>query len=241
MHDISEQMQKKDEVETMKFKAALFDLDGTLVDSLNDIADSMNYVLSIHGFPPHPVSDYRFFVGEGMRVLVTRALPRGLSDQKLIDLCLSQMKDEYSKRWNCKTRVYDGIPQLLKYLSDNDLVLSVLSNKPHEFTVKVIEHYFGNSVFKETMGAGKFPQKPDPSAALSIARACRIFPSDFLYLGDSAVDMRTAKSAGMFACGCLWGFRGREELLDSGADLIVEKPEFIIRFMKKIHYRSTGF
>jgi len=217
----------------MKFKAAIFDLDGTLVDSLNDIADSMNYVLSVHGFPLHQVSDYRFFIGEGMRVLVTRALPQKLSDPKLIDLCLSQIKDEYSRRWNCKTKVYDGIPQLLKYLSDNDLALFVLSNKPHEFTVKVIEHYFGNSVFKEIVGAGKFPQKPDPAAALSIAQSCRISSSDFLYLGDSAIDMKTAKAAGMFACGCLWGFRDRKELLDSGADLIVEKPEYVIRFIEK--------
>lgn len=216
----------------MKFKAAIFDLDGTLVDSLNDIADSMNHVLSVHGFPLHPVSDYRFFVGEGMRVLVTRALPQGLSDQKLIDLCLSQMKEEYSRIWNHKTRVYDGILQLLKYLSDQGFVLTVLSNKPHEFTVKVINHYFGNSVFKEVVGAGIFPPKPDPAAALSIARLCQISPSDFLYLGDSAVDMKTAKSAGMFACGCLWGFRGREELLDSGADLIVEEPKSVIRFLE---------
>ncbi len=217
----------------MRFKAALFDLDGTLVDSLNDIADSMNYVLSIHGFSLHPVSDYRFFVGEGMRVLVNRALPQGISDQKLIDQCLSQMNDEYSRRWNHKTRVYDGILQLLKYLSYHGIVITVLSNKPHEFTVKVINHYFGNSVFKEVVGAGKFPPKPDPAAALSIASSCQISPSDFLYLGDSAVDMKTAKSAGMFACGCLWGFRDKEELLDSGADLVVEKPEFVIRFLEK--------
>jgi phosphoglycolate phosphatase len=225
-------------VTKLKFKAAIFDLDGTLVDSLSDIADSMNRVLSLHGFPIHPLSDYRQFIGDGMRVLVTRALPEGLSDSKLIDLCLSQMKDEYSRNWNCKTRVYGEIPQLLKYLSDKGLVLSVLSNKPHEFTVKVIEHYFGNSVFKEILGAGKFPKKPDPSSALSIAQSLRISPSDFLYLGDSAVDMKTAKSAGMFACGCLWGFREKEELLDSGADLIAEKPEYVIRFMEKIEKTS---
>lgn len=222
----------------MKFKAAIFDLDGTLVDSLNDIADSMNHVLSMHGFPIHSLSDYRLFIGDGMRVLVTRALPGGLSDPKLIELCLSQMKDEYARSWNCKTRVYDEIPQLVKYLSDNGLALSVLSNKPHEFTVKVVEHYFGNSVFKAIIGAGKFPKKPDPSAALSIAQSLWISPSDFLYMGDSAVDMKTAKSAGMFACGCLWGFRDREELLDSGADLIAEKPEYLIRFMEKIEKTS---
>ncbi len=217
----------------MKFKAALFDLDGTLVDSLNDIADSMNHVLSIHGFPLHPVGDYRFFVGEGMRVLVSRALPEDSTDQKLIELCLSQMKDEYARRWDCKTRIYDGIPQLLKYMSGKDLALSVLSNKPHELTVKVIEHYFGDSVFREIVGAGKFPKKPDPAAALSLARSVGVSPCEFFYLGDSAVDMKTAKSAGMFACGCLWGFRETEELLTSGADLIVEKPEYVIRFLEK--------
>lgn len=215
----------------MKFKAAIFDLDGTLIDSLNDIADSMNHVLSMHGFPIHPADDYRLFVGEGMRVLVMRALPENSSDQKLIDLCTDQMKNEYAVRWNRKTRIYEGILPLLAFMQSRGLILSVLSNKPHEFTVKIVEHYFGNSIFKLIMGAGIFPSKPDPASALDIAKSCEIKPAEIIYMGDSAVDMKTAKSAGMFACGCLWGFREREELLENGADLVMEKPENIVRYL----------
>ena len=204
----------------MKFKAAIFDLDGTLVDSLSDIADSMNRVLSLHGFPIHPLSDYRQFIGDGMRVLVTRALPEGLSDSKLIDLCLSQMKDEYSRNWNCKTRVYGEIPQLLKYLSDKGLVLSVLSNKPHEFTVKVIEHYFGNSVFKEILGAGNFRK----TGSFFSPEYCPItsdFSFRFFIPGRFRSRYETAKSAGMFACGCLWGFREKRNYWTVGQTLLL--------------------
>lgn len=215
----------------MKFRAAIFDLDGTLIDSLNDIADSMNHVLSKHGFPIHPAEDYRFFVGEGMRVLVTRALPEGFSDQKLIDQCTDQMKNEYALRWDRKTRIYEGILPLLTFLQSQGLILSVLSNKPHEFTVKIVENYFGCSVFKCIMGAGIFPSKPDPASALNIAKSLGIKPSEVIYIGDSAVDMKTAKSAGMFACGCLWGFREREELVENGADLVVENPEILMRYL----------
>lgn len=211
----------------MKFRAALFDLDGTLVDSLSDIADSMNSVLLRNGFPSHDINDYRLFIGEGMRVLVKRALPQDFSDQDLIDFYTGQMKNEYAKRWNRKTRIYSGISELLTTMKNCHITLSVLSNKPHGFTVKMVEYYFGNSIFKQVMGAGQFPEKPNPAAALYIAQSINIDPSGFLYIGDSAVDMKTAKSAGMFACGCLWGFRGKEELISGGADRIVAVPDEI--------------
>ncbi len=208
----------------MKFRAAIFDLDGTLLNSLSDIADSMNHVLDVNGFPVHPTNDFRYFVGEGMRVLVQRALPASLSDQNIIDSCTAQMKEEYAKRWKCKTSIYDGVPELLQKMTINGLSIAVLSNKPHNFTVEMIHHFFGKFTFEEILGAGQFPNKPDPSGALHIAKKFGFSPSGFLYVGDSAVDMKTAKSAGMFACGCLWGFRGKEELISGGADILVESP-----------------
>lgn len=208
----------------MRFKAAIFDLDGTLVNSLSDIADSMNQVLKNHGFKSHQTDDYRYFVGEGMRTLVSRALSVELPDPAFIDLYTAEMKEEYEKRWNHKTSVYEGIPQLLKTMLNHSMSIAVLSNKPHNFTIRMIHHYFGNSTFMEVLGAGLFPQKPDPSGALHIVKQFNISSSEFLYVGDSAVDMKTAKSAGMVACGCLWGFRDRDELIDAGADKIVERP-----------------
>ncbi|HON11706.1 MAG TPA: HAD family hydrolase [Chitinispirillaceae bacterium] len=216
----------------MKFKAAIFDLDGTLLNTLQDIADSMNEVLKNNGFPQHEAEAYKLFVGEGMRTLVRKVLPEKERVDTVIEKCLSEMRRTYGSGWAEKTRPYDGIESMLKWLKENGLRLSVLSNKPHEFTLKSIRHFFEESIFEIVLGAGKFPDKPDPASAIYISEQMGIPPSQFIYLGDSGIDMATATGAGMFAVGVLWGFRGREELTLSGANLLVSSPGELIEFLE---------
>lgn len=213
----------------MKFKAVVFDLDGTLLDSLDDLADSMNAVLEKNEYPVHDAEAYKYFVGDGMRTLVKRAFPEDKRDDLNVDIGLADIRDEYSRRWNNKTRPYKGIIEMLDKLSDKNLKLSVLSNKADDFTKLIVEkllpcHKF-NLVYGERPG---IPKKPDPKGALEIAHALDVMPSECLYLGDTGVDMKTAVSAGMYPVGVLWGFRKAEELIDSGARILIADPAAIL-------------
>ena len=210
----------------MTHTAVLFDLDGTLLDTLEDLADSMNVVLKAHGFPVHGLDAYRYFVGDGVENLVLRSLPESArkSDAFLRE-CVSKMRAEYSARWKDKTRLYDGIPELLDSLSARGLKTAILSNKPHSATLQVVEHFLGKWRFDVAAGARPgIPIKPDPGAVLDVCRTLGIPPESFLYLGDTNTDMITADSAGMFAVGVLWGFRTEEELWASGAKAVIRHP-----------------
>ena len=209
----------------MKFKAIIFDLDGTLLNTLEDLADSMNAVLKAHGFPEHEVSAYQYFIGNGIEKLVQRALPESDCDETTLKRAVEEVKAAYSAGWNKKTRPYDGIPELLNRCQDLGLQMTILSNKPDEATQAVVSHFFDQRYFKVVWGARTaVPKKPDPSAALEISHQLKIPSPDFLYLGDTGVDMQTAVSAGMYAAGALWGFREAEELLSSGARILVRHP-----------------
>jgi len=210
----------------MDYKAVLFDLDGTLLNTLDDIADSMNSVLERNGFTPHPVERYKKFVGGGVGDLSWRVLPDGFASDELALKISTQMRDEYSRRWGIKTRLYPGIDSMLDALAKRYVPLSILSNKPDDFTQVICGHYLTRWHFEIILGAtDRFPKKPDPAAALFIAREMGIAPGDILYLGDSDTDMKAAVAAGMFPVGVLWGFRDADELLASGARLLLQKPE----------------
>jgi len=212
----------------MKYKAVLFDLDGTLLDTLHDIADSMNAVLERNGFKPHPAELYKKFIGGGVGDLARRTLPGGVDDGTAADISM-QMRKEYAHRWGVKTRLYPGIEPMLDGLVERNVAMSILSNKPDDFTRIMGGHFLGAWPFRIIMGASdKFPKKPDPSAAFFIARQMGIDPGEFLYLGDSDVDMKTATAAGMFPAGALWGFRDARELLDHGAGRLLRKPEDLL-------------
>lgn len=208
------------------FKAILFDIDGTLLDTLADIADSMNSVLERFKFPIHDLDKYRHFVGDGMEDLVRRTLPDGARDDpRQVSECLAAMLEVYDLNWKVKSRPYPGVPELLDGLTARGLRMAVLSNKPHDFTVKVCEEFLSAWRFEVVLGErASVPRKPDPYSALEIARRLAIEPSDFLYLGDTATDMKTANGAGMFAVGVLWGFRDAGELTASGAARLISKP-----------------
>ena len=209
----------------MSYRAIIFDLDGTLLDSLEDLADSMNAVLARQQFPVHAVDRYRYFVGDGISELVKRVLPEQLRTDSLVADNIRWMSAEYEARWNKKTRPYPGIVELLAALTDAGLRMAVLSNKPDPFTKIMVPALLSGWHFDPILGARPgVPVKPDPQAALEIAVHLAVPPHEILYLGDTATDMRTAKAAGMMAVGVAWGFRPVEELQQHGAQRIIHYP-----------------
>jgi phosphoglycolate phosphatase len=207
-----------------KFRLVVFDLDGTLLDSLADLADSMNAALEKMGFPEHPARAYRQFIGEGVEVLAKRALPAGKADAETIAKCLATYRAEYKKRW-MRTRPYPGIMALLRALERRGVGAAVISNKPHEFTRLMVRRLLAGAKFAAVRGANQdYPRKPHPAGTLAVAARAGVAPGQCLYLGDSGTDMRTAKAAGMYPVGALWGFRDAAELRAAGAKVLVKRP-----------------
>jgi len=213
----------------MKTKAIIFDLDGTLINSLGDIADTMNSVLKINGFNTHSEDAYRMFVGRGIEELILGALPMEMRDEKNAKEYTILYRQEYQKRCLNRTAPYDGILEMLQLLKENNIVCSILSNKSDKFTKMMVSEIFPAEYFKEVLGSRDgVPIKPDPSAAIEIAQKCNITPDNFLFVGDSGVDMETGKSAGMIPVGVSWGFRDRDELEASGAYKVITRPEELL-------------
>lgn len=212
-------------------KAVIFDLDGTLLDTLDDLADAMNTVLSRFGFPEHSPQAYKKFVGEGIRVMVSRALPEEKRDEEILMRCVNAMREEYGSCWDNKTRIYTGIPELLDRLASKGIPMSVLSNKPHHFTGIMVERLLGSWNFTCVFGEKDGIRKPDPSRALEIASSLGIEPERICVLGDTWTDMETAQRSGMLPLGALWGFRTSQELLDSGAVALIEHPLELLDYL----------
>ena len=209
----------------MNFHAVIFDLDGTLADTLEDIADNMNRVLAGMGYPTHAYDTYRFYIGNGLKNLVTQCLPENARTDAIIALCHDRMVAEYNANYINKTRLYDGIPELLDALSLQQIKLAVLSNKADALTQKICAVLLKNWKFEIVMGAAEcFPRKPDPASALFIAEQLGVDPTNICYLGDSDVDMKTAIAAGFYPVGAGWGFRSKEELVENGAKLVIDHP-----------------
>lgn len=216
----------------MKHRAVLFDLDGTLLNTLQDIANSVNKGLRQLGFPQHEVNAYKNFVGEGRKVLATLALPENHRDEITIRNLLVYINEEYELHWADNTRPYPGIPELLNALTTKDIQMAVLSNKADDLTKTNVSRMLSQWHFALIVGAdASVPNKPDPTSALLIARHLDIYPAEFLYLGDSGIDMQTANRAGMYPVGALWGFRSAVELLNSGAKALVEHPLELLKYL----------
>lgn len=208
----------------MSFKNVIFDLDGTLLNTLEDLAESMNITLEQLGFPSHPTDSYRHFVGDGMDMLALRVLPEQKRSPEIVSMLVSQMSSEYHKRWHSKTGPYIGIKELLIKLKKINISLSVLSNKPHDFVNDIIPYYFDSDLFSEVIGAGIFPKKPDPTGVYHIIMRLGASPVECMFIGDTGTDMKTAKTAGIYAVGALWGFRDKNELIENGADKLINNP-----------------
>ncbi len=212
------------------FRAVLFDLDGTLVDSLADLANATNHALVTLGCPTHPRAAYRYLVGDGARTLCQRALPADKQD--LLGDALKLMRAHYDAHRYDETRPYPGVRELVAALGKRGYKMAVLSNKPDYFTQEVVAHYFPKIIFDAVRGqVAQIPLKPNPTGALLIAQELGIPAAQWLYLGDTNTDMRTARAAGMHAVGVLWGFRDRAELEENGAETIISTPGELLRLV----------
>lgn len=204
------------------YQAVLFDLDGTLTNTLEDIAFAMNRALRLHGLPEHPVDAYRYFVGDGVKMLVHRAIG---DRQDLAETVFRAYQDYYKEHNLDRTRPYDGVPEMLHALQEKGVKLCVFSNKPHADTCRVVKHFFPEVNFAVVRGQQEgVPVKPDPAGALAVATECGLTPDAFLYLGDTDVDMICAQRAGMHPVGVTWGFREAEELRQAGAERLIDHP-----------------
>ena len=214
-----------------RIKAVIFDLDGTLLNTLADIGGAVNQVLLKRGYPTHPMDRYRMFVGDGSDMLIKRALPKRESSPDNVLACLEEFKTAYEKTWDATTTPYDGIPELLNHLTQEGTQLSVLSNKPHVFTRKCVDKQLASWTFEKVMGfSSRFPKKPDPASVLSIMSDLNIDKKNCLYVGDSGVDMQTAAAAGIFPIGAAWGFRPETELMEHGCQFLAKHPMDVISF-----------
>lgn len=219
-------------------KAAIFDLDGTLLDTIEDIADSANASLEHFGFMERTVDEYRFLVGDGVNELIKRALPKEARNDKTIKDCLAFFLAEFDKRWNVKTKPYEGIEKMLKDLEKAGVMMVIFSNKPHNFTVEAANYYFPEIKFAVVLGAkDEIPRKPDAGGVHHVASLLRLSKDNFIFIGDTKVDVQTAKNAGVISVGAAWGFRGREELEKAGADFIIEGPSQLMDVIETLEGR----
>jgi phosphoglycolate phosphatase len=209
----------------------IFDLDGTLVDSLPGIAASLNRTLTAHGLPGHSNEQIRSFIGRGVRDLVMRAGPKG-ADPALTESLLRLYLRDYALSWRDGTSVYPGIPEVLDRIRESGRSVGVLSNKTHDFTAEIVNALFPGFEFVAVLGQRDgVPPKPDPSGALEIAATAGVQSADAVLIGDSTVDLETARRAGMRGIGVSWGYHDREALAGSGLREIADDPGQIERWL----------
>ncbi|HNT01810.1 MAG TPA: HAD family hydrolase, partial [Candidatus Saccharicenans sp.] len=208
----------------MNYKGVIFDLDGTLLDTIEDITSALNTVMLRHGFKQFSIEEAKKMVGDGMRELMVRAKPELTGQPELIDALVNEFRQEYARVWREHSRPYPSIPELLTELNEKGLKLAVLSNKAHPFTEIMVKELLPVP-FQAVHGSQPgIPLKPDPAPARLVLQELNLRPDEVLYVGDTAVDMKTALAAGLIPVGVLWGFREARELLDNGARALLLKP-----------------
>jgi len=207
----------------------IFDLDGTLLNTLQSLASCYNRVLTQLSHPPHSVEAYRYFIGDGARRCIERCLPAHARTDLQIEGALALQQADYQASWQRDAQPYPGIVDMLERLSQRDVPLTVLSNKDHEFTLACVEHFFPTITFQKIVGfSNSVPHKPDPTGAQSIARLLKVPAASIIFVGDTAMDMQTARTCGMTAVGVLWGFRNADELLEAGAHHLIRQPHNLL-------------
>lgn len=209
-----------------RFDGVIFDLDGTLIDSLEDIANAANATLAELGKPTCTLESFKTHVGDGVSVLFQRALPETRTDPHLLDRCMRIYQGYYDRGWDRNTEPYSGILQMLRKAQQEGLILAVLSNKPDHFTKRCVERFLPGVFFTHVIGhSERFPRKPDPQSAIWIASEISQSPTRIVYVGDTNTDMKTATGAGLYPVGVSWGFRQVEEIVQAGAQAICNTSE----------------
>jgi phosphoglycolate phosphatase len=218
----------------IRMQAVVFDLDGTLLNSLADIVHAGNAVLEAHGFPVHSSDAYRLFVGDGVGRLIHRIVPAAYQEDKVfLETFLREYAEQYYRTWNVESRLYDGVTELLDALVQRQIRMAVLSNKPHEATNRCVEYYLGRFTFAAVLGQqADRPPKPDLTGVREILARLEVAAESCCYVGDTAVDMRTALGAGMFAVGATWGFRDVAELQAAGAHTLIHHPRELLAVLE---------
>ena len=212
-------------------KAVIFDLDGTLLNTLSSLANSHNRMLRQLHYPVHETDAYRYFIGNGARKCVARCLPPGARSEDIIKQALAIQQADYQSSWHADVLIYPGINKVLDYLQSNSIAFAVLSNKDHEFTEQCVSHFFPRAPFKKILGhSATVPHKPEPQGARMLASCFGLGTDEIAFVGDTAMDMLTARACNMFAAGALWGYRQRQELLDAGANCLLSHPDRIIEW-----------
>ena len=208
-------------------KLVIFDLDGTLADTIGDLAAAANGALAAHGYPVHDIDAYRYFVGNGISKLIERALPSGVSEQSR-DEVFKDFTARYEHDCMRLTKAYDHMPELVSQLKQAGIRCAVASNKPDVFSKLIVEELYGEDKFDIICGKKDgCPAKPDPAVVFDILGKLGVSAKEALFVGDSNVDVHTAHNAGIKCIGCEWGFRGADELREAGADIIVSDPSDI--------------
>ena len=216
------------------FKLIIFDLDGTLLNTIDDLADCTNYVLQKNGYPTHEINAYKYFVGNGVENLLRRALPKNITETTFTEI-MNEFMHYYEVHKADKTAPYNGMVETLEHLQEKGLQLAIATNKPHELLPALIQYYFPTIKWAAVFGyRNKTPIKPHPQIVYDILEATQTEKTDTLYVGDTAVDMETAQSAGVQKVGALWGFRTHEELEQAHADYLIAHPEQLTRIIAGI-------
>ncbi len=214
-------------------KAVIFDLDGTLTNTLKSLWKSTNMALATAGLPPHEIDSYKYFAGNGAKELIRKSLIAD-GDTELVhfDSVMEAYNRIFEEYCMYEVKPYDGIRELLKALKEKGLHLAVNSNKPQPRTVDVVEEIFGKDMFDLLVGqCEERRRKPAPDGVNYILEQLDLDKADVLYIGDTCTDMQTGKSAGVFTVGALWGFRDRQELVENHADAIIEKPLELLQYI----------
>ena len=215
----------------MKFETAIFDLDGTLLNTLDDLANAANHTLAKYNLPTHETEKYKYFVGNGMKNLVTKILPENKREEPFFTEIYNSFIERYQAHFLDDTTPYDGICQLIDMLVEKGVKIAVVTNKVHDRAAMLIERFFGDKISITQGQVTHFPLKPDPTSALDVVKRLDSSADKTIFIGDSGVDMQTAKNGGFFAAGVLWGFRKDDELRANGADMTFSSPAELGRFI----------
>ena len=217
-----------------KYKIVVFDLDGTLVNSLTDLANAVNAGLKKVGLPTHNVDAYKHFIGNGREMLVRRAMGKASEKEELFNIVHSTFDTEYKIHCNDNTSSYEGCEELLRKLNNADIKIGVLSNKPDEFVADILNKVYPDIKFDMAWGKKKdMPSKPDKTSLLKMLEIAGFSNEDCLYVGDSNVDVYTAQNANVDMLGVEWGFRDKSELLEAGAPIVVDTSEKIWEYINE--------